>query len=341
MRALAAAMERSAEATSGRRCNRSEGSPTGMAGSGAAGAVARPAQTRAPACRPASRWHARIAPVGCARSSSCVALGIDQRLLLRQIQARRESQIVPRADEVQSVALQIQAVAHHGDFSIEFAQREIVGHQLAPSSTSRVFSKSASACCAVARAPFDVAAHAAEQVDLVVDVRARARNCSARSTGSAPHIGGSGRFAEVLPRAALPDSPTAGYRSAAGDGDLIACLVEPRGGHAQVLIAGERALDQRIQRRVLEQLPPIALERRVVRRRLMPGRLGLPGRAAPGPRDGGNPGPPRSRRRECAAATAQHSLRPARSLLTCPRVAVLGRQRHHIAVGQRVGRIQR
>src|ERR1700723_2775800 len=38
MRAFAAAIARSAEATSGRRCNRSEGSPTGNTGNGGAAA---------------------------------------------------------------------------------------------------------------------------------------------------------------------------------------------------------------------------------------------------------------------------------------------------------------
>ncbi len=203
-------------------------------------------------------------------------IGINQRLLLRQIQTRRESEIMPRADENQGVALQLQTVAHHGDFSFQFPQREIVRYQLRGQHQTRVLEVRFRLLRGGAR-PLDSAAHPAEQVGFVVHVRTQHEIVLHR--GLVRH----GILAERAVGRGLAAFRRCGHSNPrvqirVGNGDLIACLIEPRRGDAQVLVAGERALDQRIQSRVLKQRPPFTLERGVVRRRLMPRRIGLPGR---------------------------------------------------------------
>ena len=164
-------MERSAEATSGRRWSRSEGSPTGIAGSDAvdcpAGMVK--LRRRCPDQRRDGMLELRPLVV---QEFELRGSGVNQGLLLRQIQTRRESKVVPRADESQSVALQFQAVAHHRDFRIEFAQCEIVGHQLRRQEQTRVLEVRFRLLRGGARA-LDFAAHPAEQVGLVIHARAQ------------------------------------------------------------------------------------------------------------------------------------------------------------------------
>ena len=68
-----------------------------------------------------------------------VALGVDQGLLLRQVETGGESKIMSRCDEPQGIALQLQAVAYHRDFGVEFPQCEIVRHELRRQYETRVF----------------------------------------------------------------------------------------------------------------------------------------------------------------------------------------------------------
>ena len=72
---------------------------------------------------------------------------------------------MPRCDEPQGIALQVQAVAHHLDFGVEFAQREIVGHELRRQHQTRVFEIRLRLLRGGART-LDLAAHPAEQIRL-------------------------------------------------------------------------------------------------------------------------------------------------------------------------------
>ena len=94
--------------------------------------------------------------------------GVDQGLLLRQIQTRGESKIMPRRDEPQGIALQVQAMAHHREFGVEFAQGEVIRHELRRQQETGVFEIRFGLLRRSSRS-LDLAAHSAEEVGFVID----------------------------------------------------------------------------------------------------------------------------------------------------------------------------
>ena len=201
---------------------------------------------------------------------------LHQRLLLRQIETGGEPQIVARRDELERVALERQAAHHHVDLAVEFAQREVIAHQLCGEHQARVLEVGRRLLRRGAVA-LDFAAYAAEQIEFVTDVGAdrevvlhgrlvRRRVSGQRAVG--------GRFA-ALRRSAQSNF---GIQIGSGDGHLAARLLETGSRDLEILIALERLGDQGIQRRVAKGFPPISLECRIARRGHVPGSLGRPGR---------------------------------------------------------------
>ena len=93
---------------------------------------------------------------------------LEQRLLLRQIQAGGETELVARVHEAQRLSLQLQIALQHIDFGVKLPQREIIGCQLRDQQQARVLVISRRLFGGGART-FDLAPHAAEQIEFVID----------------------------------------------------------------------------------------------------------------------------------------------------------------------------
>ena len=164
---------------------------------------------------------------------------------------------------------------HHCNLGIELTQREIVGHDLRRQNETGVLE----VCFRLLRGgarTFDLAAHAAKQVGFVVHVRAQHEIVlHGRLIGQG--VAGERTIRRRFAALRLGGQAHGGVQIRGGDAGLTARLIEPRGGDSQVLIVGERTLDQRIQSRVLEKPPPLSLQRAVIGRGFMPRSIGVPG----------------------------------------------------------------
>ncbi len=96
------------------------------------------------------------------------AARLEQSLLLRQIEAGGEAQVVASIDEAQGRALQLQTAAQYLDLAVELAQGEIIAGQLRNQHQARVLEVRRRLLGGCPRA-LHFAAHASEQIQLVID----------------------------------------------------------------------------------------------------------------------------------------------------------------------------
>ena len=170
--------------------------------------------------------------------------GIDQGLLLRQIKTCGESKIMPRCDEPQCIALQVQAVAHHRHFCVEFPQCEIVRRELRRQYQARVLEirlclLRESSCT------LDFSTDPAEQIGLISHGRTHFKIIL--HDGLIRHrIPGEWTVRRRFAASRSSGQVHPGVQRRADDGHLFASLIEACGGNAQILITAECALDQRI-----------------------------------------------------------------------------------------------
>ena len=127
--ALAAAIARSADATSGRRCRTSEGTPRGTSGgvrrftsgamlnSGAGVPVKRRDRVLELAASPPQHIDLR-------------QRAIEQRLLLGDVESGGGAEIVARRSEFERTPLQIDGSCQYVDFNVDFTQAEVGSRQI-------------------------------------------------------------------------------------------------------------------------------------------------------------------------------------------------------------------
>lgn len=199
---------------------------------------------------------------------------VHQRLLLRQIQPRGHAVLMARCDEIERLALQGQALLHHVDLGIGLAQAVPGGGDLRGQQQADILQVGRGLLLAGGGIG-DVAAHAAEQVGFVADIRAHhevvlhGRHGGAavrrqRTVGGGAQARAAGRSRHLRQQAG------------AGHARQRLRLFQVGHRHLQRLVLVQRLLHQPVELRIVEALPPWALGRVVGGLRGAPGGLGLP-----------------------------------------------------------------
>ncbi len=202
------------------------------------------------------------------------AAGLQQRFLLRQIESGRHAQLMARADEFKRLLLQLDAAQDHVNFRIALAQAEVVAGQFRQQHQARVL-EIGSGLLGRSLCRMGAAAHPAEQVGLVVDGQAQLEVILRHRLGRRA-IRGQRPVGRALVACRARLQADCRQQRRRHHRHLRARLFQAAGRLQQILVMRQRLLRQRVQLRILVQLPPSALQGRVVRRGGAELRVALP-----------------------------------------------------------------
>ncbi len=200
--------------------------------------------------------------------------GLEQRLLLRHVEARDGAQVVARRHQLERAPLQRDRARQHVEFDIGRAQVEIAARHVGRQQQPRV-GEVGRRLLGRGGGAFHAALHAAREVELVAGVEREREVVLHRRRIGGVVVGQRPVGRDLEPRSARAQAELRVLRGRAR-GQRGARLREPRAGDGERGAAGHGPVLQRVELRVAVALPPRALVGDVVGRAFAPRCLELP-----------------------------------------------------------------
>src|SRR5450755_505009 len=199
---------------------------------------------------------------------------IEQRRLLRDLQAICDAAFMTVVDQIQSFLLDFNRLPHHSRLAVEFAQIEIVSRQFRAQYQPDIFQVS---CALLQRSvrSLKITAHASEQIKLVANGKRHGKSvlCNRcqwnRGTGKRTVSGEARARSTRICIDRRKERRRCDLRLCARFGESIA-------RRRQRLVRLQQLLLELIELSVMKDLPPRSFGNRILRSRRLPGLLALP-----------------------------------------------------------------